>query len=217
MNINAGVNIMKRYVRSFVSAVLAGISMVVAVPPVAAGVLYRVSSDELFFTSECTTSLVGNPINAAGIPTSAPGGLACFSKTVTVPAGVRSLYVTITTTGDTHGGAALRLACLVDGLACVTNNGTADASPTGWITLHKLPVAPGVTNCNNGGGGNGDCHDNSVAYQWCKRIALNEDLATAHPVQIRLATSIAGQSAFIEKASIYVDANVGGGGNCSGS
>jgi hypothetical protein len=96
------------------------------------------------------------------------------------------------------------------------NGGAADGSPTGWITLHKLPLSDTGTNCNEGGGGTADCHDNSIAYQWCKRIPLNEDFATVHTIQIRLASKpFAGsdldQTVFIEKASVYVDTHFGTG------
>lgn len=201
-----------RRLQTLVAVAVAGLCNLAAVSAVDAGVLNRRSSDELFFGGEFSTSLAALP--------PATGGAAFFTKTVLVPPNVDSLYITITTTGDTHGGAALRLACRTrippfTGFSpCLGGPGSADGSPSGWITLNKVPVSPGTTNCDDGGGGNGDCHDNTVAYQFCRKIKPTGASASLREVELRLASSIAGQTVFFEKASIYVDANVGSGGTC---
>lgn len=145
-----------------------------------------------------------------------PPGIAVYTKTVYVPVDANTLYATISTTGDTHGGAAACFTALVDG--AFFNGGFQGAStckddltmtPTnvaGWVALLKLPEPDGgSTNCPDGGGAGGDCHDNSIYYQWCTPI-----LPGTHTVEIRMATSQKGTGAttvFIEQAFFYIDAS----------
>ena len=139
-----------------------------------------------------------------------PPGMSIYDKTVFVPRGANVLYLTISTTGDTHGGAAGCFTALADGkffnaggqgAARCSLDGTVDVP--GWVALVKLPAATGgAPNCNDGGGGAGDCHDNSIHYEWCTPITPG-----AHAVQVRMATSGTGKTAFIEQAFFYVDAS----------
>ena len=126
------------------------------------------------------------------------GGTLVYTKTLFVPR--RTLFVTFSGTGDGHGGAALLMACLVDGVPCRPEGG----SPTGWITLQKVPTSPAIpttgNNCNNGGGGTADCHDNAVNYSWCTNVTRG-----VHTVTLRLASSILAQPVFYERATIYID------------
>ncbi len=78
--------------------------------------------------------------------------------------------------------------------------------------MNKLLAANGgASNCNDGGGGTGNCHDNSVYYTWCTAIEPaggGSGLGGgAHTVQIRLATSDSGNRVFIEAAHSYLDAS----------
>jgi hypothetical protein len=54
----------------------------------------------------------------------------------------------------------------------------------------------------DGGGGQGDEHDNDYYYTWCKPIRPG-----SHVVNIRLGnkTGIAGNNVFFEKAFFYID------------
>jgi hypothetical protein len=75
--------------------------------------------------------------------------------------------------------------------------------------LQKLPqnVAnpnDGSPNCNNGGGGTADCHDNGVAYQWCIPV----EAGTRVTVDLKMATSTAGDTVFIEKGHVYIDSSL---------
>jgi hypothetical protein len=115
----------------------------------------------------------------------------------------------MSTTGDTHGGAAGCFTAKVDGAffnpggqgaAKCAGNGT--VNKPGWVALIKEPAGGASANCNNGGGGSGDCHDNSITYQWCTPIKHGP-----HDVEVRMATSHAGNTAFIEQAFFYVDAS----------
>jgi hypothetical protein len=117
-----------------------------------------------------------------------------------------TLYVTISTTGDTHGGAASWFSCVVDDEFCNPGAGGAAGAPGGWIALLKLPAAnEGADNCDDGGGGAGDCHDNSIYYTWCTNVKRGD-----HTVDIRLASSEeSGQedtTVFYEAAHFYIEA-----------
>jgi hypothetical protein len=147
------------------------------------------------------------PPPAASIPnqcfTAAGVLVAClpiYTTTVFAPAtGV--LYVTISATGDGHGGAGSRFSCVINGGYCSPPGlPPADGSPNGWVTLLKLSNAPGATNCNQGGGGTGDCHDNNITYTWCKRVN-----AGTHTVRLNMASSLPPNFVFVEKAFFYVD------------
>lgn len=167
-----------------------------------AGFIDRLAADFAFFGSECFTT--------AGVPAVNPetGGVACYQKTVFVPFFANTLYVTLSTTGDTHDGAASCFTCLLDGAFC--NAGALGAAscapgfpqPVGWINLLKLPETDGANNCNDGGGGTADCHDNSIHYTWCTRVKPG-----VHTVQIRMATAQPGSTVFMETAHFYVDAS----------
>jgi len=137
-----------------------------------------------------------------------PPGTVIYDKTVFVPRNANVLYLTMSTTGDAHGGAASCFTALVDGVffnaggqgaARCALGGT--QSVPGWVTLLKVPDAASA-NCNDGGGGGGDCHDNSIKYEWCTPIKRGP-----HRVEVRMATDTAGQNVFIEQAFFYVDAS----------
>ena len=175
-----------------------------------AGDLYRIASDFAKWDgTEFSTSVA-----AIGLPP-AGGGTVIYQKSVIIPPNTTSIYVTVSTTGDTHQGAAHRFACTYNGVSCRTSPGGVDGAPSGWISLLKLPVATGgSTNCNDGGGGAADCHDNNVYYTWCVRTTPSNFTALSK-VQVKMATSILGKTVFAEKAHFYVDANIGPVGECA--
>jgi len=125
-----------------------------------------------------------------------------YTKTVTVPAatGNNVIYVTLSTAGDGHDGAALLLRCRVDGVPC--NGGSTFTGGAGWIVLQKIPdFDADSNNCNDGGGGGADCHDNSFTYTWCKAV-----LAGSRTVKLDLASSNGGV-VFMEGTHVYIDSN----------
>lgn len=152
------------------------------------------------FVGECNTAAAGVDGNPA-----APGGLSCFGTTQFVPSSANVLRIRWSTTGDTHGGAALRIACRIR--PATTNtwsfcnpNGTG-AAPGDYITKNKLPAGTGATNCNDGGGGDGDCHDNSIEMTWCVPI-LGDDV---YDIDLRLASSTGSDIVWVESSYFYVD------------
>ncbi len=162
--------------------------------------IHRLAADPLYFGhfEEKTSDLE-------------PPGTLIYSKTVFVPGDANVLYLTMSTTGDTHGGAAGCFTALVDGAffnpggqgaAKCADDGTRNVP--GWVTLLKLPN--GGTNCNDGSGGGGDCHDNSIHYQWCTPIRHG-----THTVAVRMATShedpTGAHRVFIEQAFFYIDSS----------
>jgi hypothetical protein len=155
-----------------------------------------------------STTAVAGP---GGMPGS-PDGALFYRKTVRV-AGSNTLYVSLYTTSDQHQGAALWLSCRVDGLFCRPSVAGANEAPSGWINLQRLPQnfnnANGgpngaSPNCNNGGGGTADCHDNAVAYQWCIPVQAGSRVT----VDLKMATSTAGDTVFIEKGHVYIDSSL---------
>lgn len=85
-----------------------------------------------------------------------------------------------------------------------------DKAPAGWITLVKIPTdASGVlNNCNDGGGGTADCHDNAIAYSWCTVLPpITPGTVRSVTVALKFATSIAGSNVFLEKGHIYIDSS----------
>jgi hypothetical protein len=59
-------------------------------------------------------------------------------------------------------------------------------------------------NCNNGGGGIADCHDNGVTYQWYIPVEAGSRVT----VDLKMATSTAGDFVFIEKGHVYIDSSL---------
>lgn len=171
--------------------------------PAQAQTLGRLAAEFDYFGAEKSTALE-------------PPGIAIYNRTVTVPAGHNVLYVTLSTTGDGHDGAASCFTALRNGV--FFNAGSQGAARCagggvtnvpGWVTLLKMPgtlADPPNGNCNDGGGGPGDCHDNAIYYTWCTRIPVSR-VATNHTVRLRMATDSAGKSVFIEQAFFYVDSS----------
>jgi hypothetical protein len=167
--------------------------------PAAQGALARLVAEFDYFGFEAFTDLE-------------PPGIAIYRKRISVPKRANTLYLTLSTTGDTHDGAASCFSALLDGnffnpggQGAARCAGGGETSVPGWITLLKLPGQigdPGGSNCDDGGGGPGDCHDNSIYYQWCTPVHAGD-----HEVEIRMATDTAGKAVFIEQAHFYVDAS----------
>ena len=183
----------------FVSGALVSLAALPAVSSADDGDLKRLVAEFDFFGFEASTD-------------AEPPGIAIYRKTIDVPHRTNTLYLTLSTTGDTHDGAASCFTALLDGV--FFNPGgqgaarCADGGETpveGWITLLKLPGQigdPGGTNCEDGGGGPGDCHDNGIYYQWCTPVEKGK-----HEVEIRMASDTNGKAVFIEQAHFYVDAS----------
>lgn len=168
-----------------------------------AGFVDRLSIDFFNFGgNESATSL--------GIP-----GIVIFQKTLfvpdecdfdphCVPGGDQVMNVKITATGDVHDGRALLLVCRIGAIPCNPGTPFSGTAP-GWVNVLKLPAATsGATNCNDGGGGAGDCHDNNIHYEWCipsSRFRIND----FNTVTIRMAALPAGGFVFLEAAQVEID------------
>jgi hypothetical protein len=142
------------------------------------------------------------------------GGTVIYNKNFFVADDINTLYVTISATGDTHGGARLQLACLIDGAPC--NPGAGDPSggaPSGWFTASRHDNYNdnylGAGYSGDGGGGAGDVHDNSIHKQWCTPFEVK---AGTHNVQVKMASNTApgdpgsvGQPVFMEAVDFTID------------
>jgi hypothetical protein len=191
----------------------------VAIPAVAvlaiatwagAAPLHRVVSD-----FQDTTTLGMNEVFSTALPAAGgAGGSHVYTKSVNIPPN-HAVYITFTATGDTHqnanafGAALLMSASVTDPAGVKTvcdapiTGGLPSAGPTGWITLQKLPTGTGATNCNDGGGGDGDCHDNNLVFSCCV-VTEPGGNGTTHTIDLRLASSNGG-IVFYERANINVD------------
>jgi len=117
-------------------------------------------------------------------------GISLYSKTVTVPDGCDTLYVTFGATADEDLGTWF--SCKVDGSFC--NGGPTFATNTpGWISLQHLPVI---------------MEDNSIYYTWCTPITGGQD----HFIEIRMASEEQGFFSYIEGEHFFIDASYTGGG-----
>jgi hypothetical protein len=139
------------------------------------------------------------------------GGVLIYSKTVFQPQGKTTLFVTFSGTGDTHDGSTLAMSCKIDGVLCggLGSGGSIGAcgAPDGWLCLNKMPQPVAITNCDDGGGGSGDCHDNNINQTWCGAASSG-----ARTVELKLAVipdaGAIGTGpfiAFIEGGKYYVD------------
>lgn len=167
------------------------------------GPVIRHSADFFKFDgTEFTTTITASP-------TGSPDGALFYRKSVLVPSDSNVIFVTLYATGDAHGGAADWFSCRLNGAFCrpATTTGI-DKAPKGWIALVKIPTdaSGALNNCNDGGGGTADCHDNAVAYSWCVLLPPRS-VETPVTVDLKFATSIAGKNVFIEKGHVYIDSS----------
>jgi len=153
---------------------------------------YRNVAEYRFGPEQVTVTTAGAGIGVGGTPV--------YTRTFTLPSNQKTIFVTLSTTGDTHGGAASWFSASVNGVVCNRGNDGAGFAPGGWIPLQKhRDSSPG----GDGGGGIGDLHDNSIYYTWCciEGVKVGGD----NTVEIKMATSIAGQPVFIERSHFYID------------
>lgn len=156
----------------------------------AQGTLTRLRADRLSHGDEIAT--------ASEVP-----GLTFYNEVFLLGKGRRTIFITFTASGDTHDGAQLLMRGEIDGRACTGKPGASAAAP-GWQALSKLPDSG--SNCNDGGGGGGDCHDNSIVYTCCRNIRT---LAPGpHTVTLKMARGSSPHPAgtvFFENAHVYID------------
>ena len=152
------------------------------------------------------------PVNPTTTPVTGGGNLA-YAKSVSIPFPVT--YITFTAQADGHAGAALLMQATVtdsSGITTICQPLSGQTGPGGggpnlfpqWYTLLHLPDAgTAVTNCNDGGGGSADCHDNAISFSCCALVTPDSG-GSAHSVNIGLASSTGG-TVFYERSTIYVD------------
>lgn len=173
--------------------------------------LHRVGSDfqDASTLGQPEVVTTTTPSTCGATPASC-GGTHVYTKSVNIPGS--AVFITFTATGDTHDGAALLMSASVTDptggfkvCEAPITGGLSTAGPAGWITLQKLPSGTGGTNCNDGGGGDGDCHDNNLVFSCCVLTTPGVGGA-ASTIDLRLASSNGGH-VFYERANIQVDAS----------
>src|SRR5262245_54835659 len=182
--------------------------------------------------------------NAPALPGGA-GGVVFYDKTVKFSDDVDVIYVTFSGQGDAHNGSALLMNAtvndhLIEPLAGQSGEGGAgEHLQTGWYTLIHLPQATTGTNCDDGHGGTGDCHDSTVYFSGCYRLTdtkkkkkdYDDDDSESKSARIKIALADLpgftpgvsppgdiGNTAFIERTTIYIDGQKDKHGNaCKGA
>ena len=196
---------MKPLLFPFSALLIASASILLADDEGAAG-LKRLSAE---FQNNSTVG-AGEIFTSLGAAPAGAGGTTVYAKSLKIPEDVDVLFVSFSAQGDSHGGSALLMTAAVNGaliqpLAGQTDQGGGGPHvQTGWYTLLILPQATTGTNCNDGGGGTGDCHDNAISFSGCIRISENDRKKPAI-VTIKLATMPAGTISFYERSTIYID------------
>jgi hypothetical protein len=188
------------------------------------GGLDRLSAE---FQSGGEIATIATPA-ASPVP-GAPGGVVVYDKTLNIPPGVA--YITFSAQGDTHeqldgtntpipgtGAALLMTASITDAAGNVTtcqpmaSAGGAALFGAPWMTLVKLPDGEPPNNCDDGGGGPADCHDNAFSFSCCALIANGKGGpgGNSRDVKISMASSNGG-TVFYEDSTIYIDKSDSGG------
>src|SRR5579864_5431394 len=188
--------------------------------------LERISAQYLRFDvseTACQAATASCPSAVAG----GAGGKLVYSHAVFVPfGGSPVLYVEFAAQADQHGGGAEYVSCNIDGrVLCNAGTGGAGGAPTGWVNAGEHfqynadSVGEAITYCNgtacgltsgDGGGGQGDEHDNTLFAHWCVHVTPG-----THTVNLRLAASATTPAnpvgipnvVFFEAAHIFIDAN----------
>jgi hypothetical protein len=176
--------------------------------------------DEIVTTAPPTAT----PVDASTTPVTSGGNLA-YTKPVSIPFPV--VYITFSAEADEHSGTALLMQATVtdsSGNITICEPLSGQSGPGGggpnlfphWYTLLHLPDAgAAVANCNDGGGGSADCHDNAISFSCCAAVTPDSGGST-HSVNIGLASSTGGE-VYYERSTIYVDGSPNPGGNlCTG-
>lgn len=173
---------------------------------------------------ELVTNLPPN-LPASGNPPGT-GGLTIYDKDFLARATDNTIYVTFSGTGDTHFGARLQLAALLDGVACAPGGNPVGAAPPGWVTLSRHADHPELAFGGDGSGGSGDLHDNSIHYTWCCPVppVVGDDDdgdRVLRNVVINLASrpvpaSDPPANAFVEGVFLFIDGNrIAGSNRCT--
>jgi hypothetical protein len=140
---------------------------------------------------------------------SGPPGVRFYEKTVFVPSSINTLYITLSATGDGHGGNAHQFLCQVDAAPCNAGS-TFSATQANWIALQRHNPAINVFANFDGQFFIGtlpadDFHDNNINYTWCAQVTPG----TSHTVKLWMATDEfnGSQDVFLEGAHVFIDGN----------
>lgn len=185
--------------------ILAVIAMlcVLLTTPADAQVLRRHVAEYRFGAEQATT------VTADAFNDGAP----IYQKNVLLPPDTGTVFITLSTTGDSHEGASHWFSARLNGIFCNPGDDGAGFAPPGWIPLQKhFDYDPPVTYTTggmsgltggDGGGGTGDMHDNGIYYTWC---CIDSVMPGAiNRVEIKMATSNPGDFVFVERSHYYVD------------
>ncbi len=154
----------------------------------ASSVLSRERADRLAMGFEIATfNTIANPLNF-------------YTEPIFLAGAKRTVYITFVASADSHGGARVLMKGEVDGEACTGGPGATPTAP-GWQSINMMPAGGANANCNNGGGGPGDCHDNSVIYTCCRNVQK----PGPHTVALSMASGGPSGTVFFEQAHVYVD------------
>jgi hypothetical protein len=125
------------------------------------------------------------------------GGDLIYSNSVTVPAGINTLYVSFDAAGDLGTATnAMFVACLLDGSPCTDRAAPGNDSPAGWVMVQAF-MSGAVPS---------PFADQAIHYTWCapiSRLASGPN-GLVHKVQLRLASETQ-DGAFLEQLHVFVN------------
>lgn len=137
------------------------------------------------------------------------GGQTIYQGSVSVPADVNTLEVTISATGDLLNGGtpvpnSLWLNCQVDGTPCNGGVNSAANSMLGWIPVLTLTDAAQVAATSTTPT---TATDNNIHYTWCVPIKPNSGQShkLRHDVTLSMASGDGVDPVQIEQIHVFVD------------
>jgi hypothetical protein len=146
------------------------------------------------------------------------GGQPIYQGSISVPADVNTLEVTISATGDLLDGGApvtnsLWLNCQVDGNDCNGGTNSAANSVGGWVPVLSLDASaqiPEPTATPTPAVGT----DNNIHYSWCMPIKPKKGPhSLQHDVQLSMASGDGIHAVHVEQIHVFVDGINFGAGN----
>ncbi len=142
------------------------------------------------------------------------GGQPIYQGTVSVPADVSVLEVSISATGDLFDGGtpvpnSLWLNCQVDGKDCNTGSNSAPNSISGWVPVLSLSASAQIPEASATPAVG---TDNNIHYSWCVPVKKKKGPnGLSHSVQLSMASGDGVDTVHIEQVQVRVGgANIGG-------
>ncbi len=140
------------------------------------------------------------------------GGQTIYHGTVTVPADIDTLEVTISATGDLLDSGvpatnSIWLNCQVDGNACNGGTNSAGNSVGGWVPVLSLTAPAQVPEPTPTPTTPATATDNNIHYSWCMPIKPKKGAGDhlTHDVDLKMASGDGTHAVHIEQIHVFVN------------